>query len=86
MIFNKVKEIIVENLGCDEEEVKIDSSLIDDLGADSLDIVEMSMSFEDEFNVKIKDEDFEKIKTVKDIVDYIEKNNGWETNFFKRYI
>lgn len=86
MIFDKVKEIIVENLGCEEEDVKLESTLIGDLGADSLDIVEMSMSIEDEFNVKIKDEDFENIKTVKDIIDYIEKNNGWEINFFKGYL
>ena len=74
MIFNKVKEIIADNLGCDEEEIKLETVLTTDLNADSLDIVELSMAVEDEFDVKIKDEDFANIKTVKDIVDYIENN------------
>ena len=70
--FDKVKEIVVEQLGVDEAEVSIDSTFIDDLGADSLDIVELIMAFEEEFNVEIPDDVAEKIKTVKDIVEYID--------------
>ena len=69
--FEKVKSIVVEQLGVDEKEVKMDAAYIDDLGADSLDIVELIMAFEEEFN--IPDDVAEKIKTVKDTVDYIEK-------------
>jgi len=64
--FDKVKAIVVEQLGVDEAEVTIDSTFIDDLGADSLDIVELIMAFEEEFNVEIPDDVAEKIKTVKD--------------------
>ena len=71
--FDKVKAIVVEQLGVDEAEVTIDSTFIDDLGADSLDIVELIMAFEEEFNIEIPDDVAEKIKTVKDTVDYIEK-------------
>ena len=70
--FDKVKAIVVEQLGVDEAEVTIDSTFIDDLGADSLDIVELIMAFEEEFNVEIPDDVAEKIKTVKDTVDYID--------------
>ena len=70
--FDKVKAIVVEQLGVDESEVAIDSTFIDDLGADSLDIVELIMAFEEEFNVEIPDDVAEKIKTVKDTVDYID--------------
>ena len=69
--FDKVKAIVVEQLGVDEAEVKIDSTFIDDLGADSLDIVELIMAFEEEFNVEIPDDVAEKIKTVKDTVVYV---------------
>ena len=62
--FDKVKAIVVEQLGVDEAEVTIDSTFIDDLGADSLDIVELIMAFEEEFNVEIPDDVAEKIKTV----------------------
>lgn len=72
--FDKVKEIVAEQLGVDADDVNIDSTFIDDLGADSLDIVELIMAFEEEFNVEIPDEIAEKIKTVKDTVDYIDKN------------
>lgn len=72
MIFEKVKEIIVENLGCEEEEVLIDTNLIEDLEADSLDIVDISLQLEEEYGIKVEEEDFEKLKTVKDIVEYIE--------------
>ena len=70
--FDKVKAIVVEQLGVDEAEVTIDSTFIDDLGADSLDIVELIMAFEEEFNIEIPDDVAEKIKTVKDTVDYID--------------
>ena len=70
--FDKVKAIVVEQLGVDEAEVTIDSTFIDDLGADSLDIVELIMAFEEEFNVEIPDNVAEKIKTVKDTVEYID--------------
>ena len=70
--FDKVKAIVVEQLGVDEAEVTIDSTFIDDLGADSLDIVELIMAFEEEFNVEIPDDVDEKIKTVKDTVEYID--------------
>jgi acyl carrier protein len=71
--FDKVKEIVVEQLGVDEADVSMDSTFIDDLGADSLDIVELIMAFEEEFNIEIPDEAAEKIKTVKDAVEYIDK-------------
>ena len=70
--FDKVKAIVVEQLGVDEAEVTIDSTFIDDLGADSLDIVELITAFEEEFNVEIHDDVAEKIKTVKDTVEYID--------------
>ena len=73
MTFDKVKDIIVENLGCDESEVTMEANLMDDLGADSLDAVELSLALEDELGGKIPDEDFEKMTTVKDIVNYIDQ-------------
>ncbi len=69
----RVKKIIVDQLGVSEEEVKSDASFVDDLGADSLDTVEMVMAFEEEFGIEIPDEDAEKIRTVQDAIDYIEK-------------
>ncbi|MBN1622951.1 MAG: acyl carrier protein [Clostridia bacterium] len=74
MVFEKVKEIIVDQLGVDEDLVVMEASFIEDLGADSLDIVELIMSMEDEFGVDIPDTDAEKIATVKDAVDYITSN------------
>ena len=71
--FETVKRIVVDQLQVAADDVKIDSTFIDDLGADSLDIVELIMAFEEEFNIEIPDENAEKIKTVKDAVDYIEK-------------
>ena len=68
----KVKQIIVEQLGVDEGQVDATASFVDDLGADSLDIVELVMAFEEAFNIDIPDEDAEKITTVKDAVDYID--------------
>ena len=71
-VAEKVKQIIVEQLGVDENQVDPSASFVDDLGADSLDIVELVMAFEEAFDLDIPDEDAEKIKTVKDAVDYIE--------------
>ena len=76
MVFEKVKGIIVDQLGVDEDQVVIGASFIEDLGADSLDIVELIMSMEDEFGVEIPEEDAEGLKKVKDIVDYLEKKLG----------
>ncbi|TCL58301.1 acyl carrier protein [Hydrogenispora ethanolica] len=73
-IFAKVKEIVVEQLGVDEEEVSEQASFVDDLGADSLDIVELVMALEEEFDLEIPDEDAEKITTVGDAVNYIKEN------------
>ena len=72
--FDKVKSIIVEQLGVEEEEVNMEASFIEDLGADSLDIVELVMALEEEFDLEIPDEDAEKIKTVADAVAYIQEN------------
>ena len=70
----KVKQIIVEQLGVDEGEVTPNASFVDDLGADSLDTVELVMAFEEAFDIEIPDEDAEKIKTVKDAIDYVDKH------------
>ena len=70
----RVKTIIVEQLGVDEGEVTPTASFVDDLGADSLDTVELVMAFEENFGIEIPDEDAEKIATVKDAVEYIEKH------------
>jgi len=67
----RIKEIIVEQLGVDEEQITPDASFIDDLGADSLDTVELVMAFEEEFDVEIPDDDAEKIRTVQDVIDYL---------------
>ena len=72
--FDKVRDIVVEQLGVEADEVAIESTFIDDLGADSLDIVELIMAFEEEFNIEIPDEAAEKIKTVQDVVTYIDQN------------
>jgi acyl carrier protein len=71
----KVKSIIVEQLGVDANEVTPEASFVDDLGADSLDTVELVMAFEEAFNIEIPDEAAEKIQKVKDAVEYIEKNS-----------
>jgi len=72
-IEKKVKQIIAEQLGLSEEELKDDASLIDDLGADSLDIVELVMAMEEEYEMEIPDEDAEKIVTIKDVTDYVKR-------------
>ncbi|MFL0268241.1 acyl carrier protein [Candidatus Clostridium radicumherbarum] len=71
MIFEKVKDIIADQLGIDADEISMESSFMDDLGADSLDIVELIMALESEFDLEIPDEDAEKISTVANVVDYI---------------
>ncbi|HUY13991.1 MAG TPA: acyl carrier protein [Terriglobia bacterium] len=79
-IEEKVKQLIVEQLGVDEQEVTPSAHIIDDLGADSLDIVELVMTFEESFGIEIPDEDAEKIQTVKDSVDYIQAHVKPATN------
>lgn len=76
MTFEKIKDIIVENLGVSPEKVKLEASLADDLGADSLDAVEISMAVEEEFGISIPDEELEKFKSVKDLVDFVEKEKN----------
>lgn len=73
MIFDRVKDILAEQLDIDEDLITSDSSIVDDLGADSLDIVDLVMSLEDEFDTEIPDEAIENIKTVGDIVHFIEE-------------
>ena len=75
MEFEQVRDIIVETLGCDAEQVTMDASLADDLGADSLDTVELVMALEEEFDTEIPDEEAEKITTVQAAIDYIESAN-----------
>ena len=71
-MLEKIKSIVADQLGVDEDQVTEDASFIDDLGADSLDTGELIMAFEEEFDVEIPDEDAQKIKTVKDVIEYIE--------------
>ena len=73
---DRVKKIVVEHLGVDADKVTEEASFIDDLGAASLDIGELVMAFEEEFGVEIPDDAAEKIATVKDAIDYIDKNKG----------
>lgn len=74
--FNKIKDIIVDSLSCDADDVTLDASLTDDLDADSLDAVELIMAVEDEFDIEVPDEDAQNMKTVKDIVDYVESHKA----------
>ena len=78
MIFEKLKDIIADQLSVDADEVTMDSNIQDDLGADSLDVVDLITTIEDEFDISIPDEAVEEIKTVGDIVNYIEKNTDAE--------
>ncbi len=71
----KVKQIVAEQLGVDEDQVTEEASFMDDLGADSLDTVELVMALEEEFDIEISDEDAEKIQTVKDAISYINENS-----------
>jgi acyl carrier protein len=73
-VFDRVKRIIIDQLGVNEDQVTLDASFIDDLGADSLDTVELVMAFEEEFGIEIPDEDAEKILTIGDAVNYIEEH------------
>ncbi len=75
-IASKIKKIVVEHLGVEESKVTDTASFIDDLGADSLDTVELVMAFEEEFSVEIPEDAAEKIATVKDAIDYIEKQKA----------
>ncbi|MBR4152841.1 MAG: acyl carrier protein [Selenomonadaceae bacterium] len=74
--FEQVKKIVKEQLGVEEDEIQMSSTFVDDLGADSLDIVELIMAFEEEFNIEIPDEKAEKIKTVEDVVKYIDEQSN----------
>jgi len=73
--FDKLKEILIDVLGAKEEDIKAESKFVDDLGADSLDLVELIMAFEDKFGIEISDEDAEKIVTVKNTLDYIDAHS-----------
>ncbi len=74
MVFEKVREILCDQLELDPEEITLDTNIIEDLGADSLDLVDFVMSLEDEFDQEIPDEDIEGIKTIGDVVSYIENS------------
>ena len=74
--FETVRDIIVDTLSCDAEQVKLDTNLIEDLEADSLEIVELSMALQEQLGVGIEDEDLEKIHTVQDILDYIKSKQA----------
>ncbi len=71
----RIKQIVAEQLGVDEDQVTTDASFMDDLGADSLDTVELVMALEEEFDIEISDEDAEKIQTVQNAIDYVEANS-----------
>ena len=73
-VVERVRKIVVEQLGVKEEEVTLEASFVDDLGADSLDTVELVMALEEEFDIEISDEDAEKIQTVQDAITYITEN------------
>ncbi|HHW99709.1 MAG TPA: acyl carrier protein [Acholeplasmataceae bacterium] len=76
MVFEKVRKLIATELNIKEEEIKLESDLTQDLGADSLDAVELIMAIEDEFDVQVSDEEAQNIRTVKDIVDYLSKKEN----------
>lgn len=74
MVFEKIRAILCQQLDVEEEKITMESSITDDLGADSLDVVDLLMSIEDEFDIEIPDEEIENVKTVGDLVGYIENN------------
>ena len=74
MVFEKVKEILAEQLDADPDEMTMDTTIAEELDADSLDVVELLMSIEDEFDVEIPDEEIENLKTIGDVVEYIQNN------------
>ena len=74
MVFEKIKKILAEQLDADEEEMTLDTKIAEDLGADSLDVVELLMSIQDEFEVEIPDEEIDNIKTIGNVVDYIQNH------------
>lgn len=74
MVFEKIKKIIADQLGADADEITMDSTFIEDLGADSLDVVELVMAMEDEFDMEIDEDEAENISTVGDVVEYIKAN------------
>ncbi|MBQ0111435.1 MAG: acyl carrier protein [Oscillospiraceae bacterium] len=74
MAFEKIRKILAEQFGREEDEITEDTLIVDDLGADSLDVVELLMSIEDEFEIEVPDEEIENIKSVADVVNYIENN------------
>lgn len=76
MVFEKVRDIICDQLDVEEDKVTMDSDIVDELGADSLDIVDLVMSLEEEFEVEIPDDEIENIKLVGDVVKYIEENSA----------
>ena len=75
MIFEKVKELLADQLDANAEDMTLETRIVDDLGADSLDVVEMLMSVEDEFEIEIPDNVIENLKTIGDVVEYIQANN-----------
>ena len=74
MVFDKIKKMLADQLDADAEEMTMETDIADDLGADSLDVVELLMSIEDEFDVEIPDEEIENLKTIGDVVEYIQNN------------
>lgn len=74
MIFEKIKEMLVEQLGVDEKDVTLDASFVEDLGADSLDLVELVMAMESEYGIEVPDEEVENISTVEDAINFIKEN------------
>jgi acyl carrier protein len=76
MVFEKIRQIICDQLELDESKVTLSSNIVEDLGADSLDLVDLIMSLEDEFDVEVPDEEIEKIKTIGDMVNYIENKKN----------
>lgn len=74
MVFEKIRKILSEQLDIEEDKITLSSNIVEDLGADSLDIVDLLMSLEDEFDVEVPDEEIENIKTIGDMVNYIENN------------